>query len=230
MENKGEVYLVTNTVNGKRYVGQTVCYVKEKSGRILKRGSEHRWKTHVWSAMSGENRCTAMCAAIRKYGQHNFTVKTIIICDISQLTYYESKFARFYNSYAPNGYNIRQPSSKGRLSEETKKKISLAKSKENNHMWGKKHKDETINKMRNTKKNKVKKPIEPELVEQYNIWKSNLPDYVYFRREITQNRIGYTVRNHPTKPPKHFMYKNMTMEGKRQAAIQYVNESSSENK
>lgn len=69
-------------------------------------------------------------------------MKTLLICEIFQLNYYESKYIRQYNSIAPNGYNLRVGGgSKGRHSEETIEKLKRAKGGVNNHMYGKHHSD-----------------------------------------------------------------------------------------
>ena len=44
---QGEIYLITNRVNNKKYVGQAVC-ITEK-GRIA--GAEKRFKTHLNKAL-----------------------------------------------------------------------------------------------------------------------------------------------------------------------------------
>lgn len=59
-EEKYCVYLVTNTINGKYYVGQTM------------RQAQHRWKQHVSEALRGGDH--AIGAAIRKYGKDSFLV------------------------------------------------------------------------------------------------------------------------------------------------------------
>ena len=128
----GEIYKITCNITNKSYIGQAVSnYV---SGR--EHGTEHRWKIHVWDSKREKPRCKALASAIVKYGEHNFTVRTILICDESQLNYFEMK----YNTLAPNGYNLRQGGgSRGRMSEYSRNLISIAKSSKNHHMYGKKY-------------------------------------------------------------------------------------------
>lgn len=175
LKDKGEIYLITNLHNNKKYIGQAVCWTGKN---LYKRhGTEQRWKKHVWSANSGESRCPALCNAIKKYGENNFKVTTIFICNINQLNYYENKFIRLYDTITPNGYNIRCVSSKGRHNEESIKKISIAKSGTNHHIYGKKHSEETKKKM-SIAISKARR-------------KDNLPDYVY------KFKNGYYIKNHP---------------------------------
>ena len=61
------IYKITNTINGKIYVGQTVQSVK------------NRWKQHVNEAYA-EAKCAHLHAAIRKYGEDNFNIEVIESC------------------------------------------------------------------------------------------------------------------------------------------------------
>lgn len=55
------VYLITNLINGKKYVGQTIQSIKR------------RWDFHV----CGASRCIALNSAIKKYGKENFKIESI---------------------------------------------------------------------------------------------------------------------------------------------------------
>lgn len=92
---QGLIYCVTNQVNGKKYVGQTV------------RGSWYvRWKQHMWSAESGSP--LPIHAAIRKYGKANFKVMVLWECsDLDELNQMEEFYARDLGTYTPSGYNIK---------------------------------------------------------------------------------------------------------------------------
>jgi group I intron endonuclease len=84
------VYLITNTINGKRYVGQT------------KNTLEQRWKSH--RSRSG---CTILYNAIQKYGADNFIVESICEPPTVELAHeMEKYFIVVYNSKTPNGYNM----------------------------------------------------------------------------------------------------------------------------
>jgi hypothetical protein len=102
----GTVYLVTNNLNGKQYVGQTTI-VNNKVGH------------------------GKLCiAAYRKYGKENFTYEHICSKINNRLTlnFIERFWIKTMNSRLPNGYNIEHGgSNKDRISEETRKKLSIAK-------------------------------------------------------------------------------------------------------
>jgi len=87
------VYLITNTVNGKKYVGKTVNSV------------EQRWRQHVNLAKnSGEY---LLCKALRKYGPENFTVEPIARFDSEEtLSVAENLFIAELDTRLPNGYNM----------------------------------------------------------------------------------------------------------------------------
>jgi len=164
--------------NNKRYYGQAVSYI---NGRA--HGTEGRWKKHVAEALAGSDRCRALNNAIRKYGETNFAVKTVKICPVNQLDYYECKYIRQGNTMCPNGYNIRSGGSRGRHHPDSIAKLKAAKSGEGNHMFGKHHTDEAKRKISiaNTgkqrdedyrKKMSESKGRKPEY--------SELPMYVYY--------------------------------------------------
>jgi len=95
--NKGYIYLITNKLNGKMYVGQTLMTVHE------------RWLRHCSAARNNAN-VTGIDGAIRKYGKENFSVETIKECPVTELDKWEIYFIQHYNTYQGNndnnGYNI----------------------------------------------------------------------------------------------------------------------------
>lgn len=103
------IYLVTNIINNKQYVGQTIQTI------------EKRWRCH-------QTKGHALFCAIKKYGVHNFTIEQLDIANnIEELNIKEQEWIRKLNSVAPNGYNLRLGGdSGGRHSNETKEKISKA--------------------------------------------------------------------------------------------------------
>lgn len=86
------IYKVTNNINGKVYIGQTV------------RTPRDRWRQHVQDAYN-ESKCLHLCAAILKYGEENFTVEAIEFCPQDQLDEREIYWIKQYNSQE-EGYNI----------------------------------------------------------------------------------------------------------------------------
>ena len=127
----GVIYVITNTVNGKRYVGQTTKSI------------EKRWRGHIDSARCGYQ--YPICNAIRKYGRENFTIAEVVQAETrEQLDALERWFILAYNTIKPHGYNLdpggRTP---GELHPETRAKMSKAKKGKPAWNLGKPHSDET---------------------------------------------------------------------------------------
>lgn len=89
----GIVYLVTNTVSGKQYVGQTTHRLKV------------RWKHHLKSVRNGST-CALHCA-IRKYGAVIFKVEQIDSAEtLDKLNEKEVYYIATLKTLAPGGYNL----------------------------------------------------------------------------------------------------------------------------
>ena len=129
------VYLRTNKVNGKQYVGQTVNFKDRECG----------WRTRQrYSGGAVDN-------ARAKYGVENFKTDILRECDTQEeLDYWEQYYIKTLNTKVPNGYNLTDGG--GGMSgfkhrEEDKKKISNASKGEKNHFYQKHHTDETKQKI-----------------------------------------------------------------------------------
>lgn len=136
------IYLITNTVNMKVYVGQT-------NGKI-----RHRFWTHCNS-----DGCPKIHRAIKKYGVEQFRIRTLLRVDSQEAAdAFEIRYIDYFNSIE-NGYNLKTGGSRGCHNEETKEKIRLAhlgskrtpeqcatmaasKMGEKNPMFGKPHSEE----------------------------------------------------------------------------------------
>lgn len=88
----GFIYKITNKVNGKVYIGQTIMPVK------------NRMYKHFSKARTGEG-TTGIDAAIRKYGEENFEIEQILECPNEDLDFQEKFYISKYNSFE-NGYNL----------------------------------------------------------------------------------------------------------------------------
>lgn len=126
----GYVYITTNTVNGKRYIGQTTKgedagYIG--SGLILKR-------------------------AVKKYGEENFTVEILAQADTkNELDTLERRYILEYDAInSKEFYNIASGGQGGNLGPKVNKLISEAVSGEKNGMYGKKLSPESIAKIQRT--------------------------------------------------------------------------------
>lgn len=102
------VYLVTNKVNGKQYVGQTIHSIKR------------RWSWHCHYS-SG---CVALHAAIKKYGRDSFEIRAIDTAKSrDELDAKETAWIQKLNTLAPNGYNLKTGGKHCEYSEESLEKM-----------------------------------------------------------------------------------------------------------
>jgi group I intron endonuclease len=87
------VYLITNSVNGKQYVGQTAKELVE------------RWKKHV--AAIDTERAHYLHKALKKYGLENFVLETLHECvSKEEMDFVEMFYISLLNTKVPNGYNL----------------------------------------------------------------------------------------------------------------------------
>ena len=149
----GFVYIITNTKNGKAYVGCKQYYI----GKSKK---QSRWQTYTGSSKY-------LNEDIKKIGKKYFTFEVIAeYKNKRSLRYYEMYYQvkwnvltatvegsdnpAFYNSYV-GGKFYRPIESYMPHTEETKIKMSKAQTGEKHPLYGKKHTEETKNKMREAK-------------------------------------------------------------------------------
>jgi len=104
------IYKITNSINDKVYIGQTV--------RTINR----RWSRHK-GALRESNK-TPLYNAIRKYGWDKFKIEEIDGANsLSELNYKEWLLIHKYNTLWPNGYNMREGGQNSGFPEKSKKKV-----------------------------------------------------------------------------------------------------------
>lgn len=111
---KYTVYLRTNLVNGKQYVGQTVNFTqRERDWKCLKA----RYGSHFFTNERN------------KYGLENFKTEILAIVETREEAWnLEQKYIKEYNSLFPNGYNMSYGGEKSlgyKHSDEQKEKWSV---------------------------------------------------------------------------------------------------------
>lgn len=109
-----DIYKITNSVNGKIYIGLTTKTAQE------------RFKQHMDLSRRSDY---AIHRAMRKYGKENFTVEILERCSsVDELIKRESYWIKFYNSMNPRvGYNmINQEDFRKVYNQEVGDKISKA--------------------------------------------------------------------------------------------------------
>lgn len=98
---QGIVYCYTNTINGKKYIGETIHEDKRK------------WE-HLYTATVNVDRCktSKFYKAIRKYGYENFTYEVLFRFESTDkklvketIRLQEIEYIKLFESYL-NGYNL----------------------------------------------------------------------------------------------------------------------------
>lgn len=170
----GKVYLITNIVNNKKYVG------------ITSRTLSIRLSNHIYDS---KKNCVVLHKAIRKYGAENFIIE--LIEEFANITerdllakesFYIDKFGTFVDD--GNGYNmVKKSDHKLIISDSTKRKLSRIGLGKNNPFYGKKHTTETIHKIIDTFKKNYKK-------ENHPFYKKHHSDET--KRKISNSKLGQT--------------------------------------
>lgn len=137
------IYCFINKYNGKRYIGQSADI-------------ERRILDHKRYLARGKDNCTLLQNAYNKYGKDSFDLEILTECETSQLDEFEKYYISIFNTTDRKfGYNLSSGGSDGLLghkkSEETRRRMSIANTKERHPMWGKKHSPETIQKFKESR-------------------------------------------------------------------------------
>lgn len=118
------IYKITNKINNKVYIGQTVQSLSKR----------------FWAHCNNDS-CPVMHAAIKKYGKENFAIEQIdSTTSNAELDEKEIYWIAFYNSIVPNGYNRTAGGHCGANTNEQREKLKRA------HL-GKRHSDDARKKM-----------------------------------------------------------------------------------
>ena len=140
----GIIYMIKNNVNGKIYFGQT----------IEKKGFRGRYKGGKWWLYTDNDH---LKNSVKKHGKENFTVieQFDIAYSKEELDALEDLYICTYGTInSQYGYNKKRGGSHGKLSDDSKKKLSDKTKGELNPMYGKQHTDESKRKMSQTLKGK----------------------------------------------------------------------------
>jgi hypothetical protein len=103
-----EIYKITNTLNGKIYIGQAVSHrLTTRRGYYNPHGMEGRFNYHITEAFSEkQNQCRYLNNAIRKHGKEHFTLTLLRNCSLADADSVEIEEISNNNSLFPSGYNL----------------------------------------------------------------------------------------------------------------------------
>ena len=129
----GEIYVITNTINNKKYVGQTRSH-RLNHNKYRPFGYIGRFKDHVNECYSKKKSGSRyLNYALLKYDVNTFTCEKIIECSLDKLDEYEIKYIKEYNTKYPNGYNLTDGGKSCRYVRVDKSLVSFAERKNCKH-------------------------------------------------------------------------------------------------
>jgi group I intron endonuclease len=212
----GFIYCL-HSPSGKCYIGQT------------RRSVEKRVKEHEKS-YSG---CIALNSAITKYGFNSFKVETLMEVNDELLDVYEKKFIEAFDSFYPNGYNIRSGGSlNSQHTAESRERMRVCKRGDKNPNFGK-PRNEATKAAISVAKSGVKhhfygKSLSISHRENLSISHKkevSLPMYLVKIKARPEHYTsgGYAVVNHPHLPTRYFTSKKLSDESKLKLASEYLN-------
>lgn len=105
--NTGVIYVITNIVNNKKYIGKANSFVKHVRNPNYKHGTLGRFKRHLSNAKNGSNEIPLLYNDIRSFGSNNFKADTLEVCLKNNLKEREEFYIREMETFKDDiGYNI----------------------------------------------------------------------------------------------------------------------------
>lgn len=106
----GVIYKLTNIKNNKIYIGKAKSFIFYKNGKKCRHGANGRFRDH-WNSSHSDgpkrNDCPLLYTDMRDSLKSDWKIEILKICDISQLSRYETHFTDANKSSDPIfGYNI----------------------------------------------------------------------------------------------------------------------------
>lgn len=106
------IYVITNTLNGKQYVGQTIQTLAQ------------RFRAHCWLSSGAGGKRMPIALAMHKYGAEHFRIEVLCTCSSqADLDAMELHYATALNTFVPNGYNLRAGNGRGSVAPEVVEKL-----------------------------------------------------------------------------------------------------------
>lgn len=222
LKTMGSIYLITNTVNDKKYVGQTIHPIE-------KRFEEHKRCAVSKGSNSG---CIALYSAMDLYGVDKFKTEILDTANTDEeLDELEIKHIAELNTLSPNGYNIRTGGKNGKHCDESRERMRLAKLGDKNHNFGKPRTEETKRKISESRAGEKHHFYGKELTDEHKLklsqahkkYDSSLPMYIAHVKAQPEKykSEGYAV-THPKIHKTSFTSKYMTLEQKLTMAKEYL--------
>ena len=128
------IYMITNTITNKKYIGQSIDI-------------EKRWRTHKKKSTWKSQPNNYLYRAMNKYGIDKFKFEILCECNEDELNDLEIEYIKQYDTFE-NGYNETPGGSCYKMTDEMKRKISEANKGEKNGMYGRTHTESAKQKLR----------------------------------------------------------------------------------
>lgn len=192
-----KIYLVTNLLNSKKYVGITKFSIEERFLQHTKRGF-------------------LLTEAIKKYGKQKFSVELVEKVESSEKAYkLEQYYIEKYNTKSPNGYNLTNGGDgifgwevTEKYRQECSDKVKQLHKEKKVGMYGKTHTEETKKKMSESSKGKPKPWLigrkvseeTKEKIRQVNLGKTHSEET---KKKISENHHDVSGKNNPMHGKKH---------------------------
>ena len=109
----GSIYMITNLLTNKKYIGQT-------KNTVLGRFNDH---------CRDKRSSRYLSSSIQVHGRENFKVEELIVCfNETDLNFMETYFIELYDTLHPSGYNLSKGGHvRGIISEKTREKMRMNK-------------------------------------------------------------------------------------------------------
>ena len=138
----GNIYVIENLENGKKYVGSTTRLTKRK-------------RNHFNKLKKGTHSNSYLQRSFNKYGREAFSFTVVLSCPASDVIKYEQYYLDKYELYdRSKGYNIQEKADRSEHSDETIQKLKNQMRGEQNPFYGKSHDVGSIKKMSDNSVNK----------------------------------------------------------------------------
>lgn len=146
MENNCGIYCIKNNVTGMAYVGQTISF-------------ERRFCEHEKTLERGIHKNIHLQNSWNIHGKNSFSFCVLEVCRNDELNKKETFYIKELQTFHPKGYNLLIKDDKTIMSEYTRKRMSDIAIKRfslpiNHPMYGKKHSVKSIEKNRESNKNR----------------------------------------------------------------------------